>query len=171
MRIAEVLLLDFDTEMENTRRTLERLPETLDPEWAPHEKSMKVGKLAMHCATIAMFGHYILEDDAMDMAAPKRPHMSLVWQGREHALAALAESSGKLRASLESASDEDMAHVWRFSFGEHVIANAPRAEVYRTMCFDHMIHHVAQLGVYLRLLGIAVPGLYGPSADEPFLPK
>lgn len=171
MTIAEVLLLDFDNEISNTRRTLERLPDTLDPEWAPHAKSMKIGKLAMHCATVTMFGHYIVEDPDMDMAAPRRPHMSLAWQGRDHALAALEDAASKCRASLQSATDETMLASWRFSFGPQVIVDAPRVFVYRNMCFNHMIHHVAQLGVYLRLLDIAVPGIYGPSADEPFVPK
>ena len=166
MTIAEILLLDFDKEISNTRRTIERLPDTIDTEWAPHAKSMKLGKLAMHCANLPLFGHYILEDDGMDMAAPTRPHTPLVWQGSEAALKALDEASAKCRASLTAASDEALMTPWRFSFGEQLIGNAPRASMFRGLFFDHMIHHAAQLGVYLRLLDIPVPALYGPSADE-----
>lgn len=171
MTIAEVLLLDYDNQISNTRRTLERLPDTIDPEWAPHTKSMKLGKLAMHCATMPLFGHYIVEDDSMDLAAPKRPHASLEWKGRDAALAALDDAAAKCRASLAAASDKALMTPWRFTFGEHLIGEAPRAAMFRGLCFNHMIHHVAQLGVYLRLLDIPVPALYGPSADEQWSPK
>jgi uncharacterized damage-inducible protein DinB len=171
MKIADILLLDFDKEIENNRRTLERLPDTLDADWAPHAKSMKLGRLAMHCATIPLFGHYVLEDDGMDMGAPKRPHFSLEWKGREAALAALDDAAAKCRASLANSSDDALQKSWRFSFGEQLIGEAPRAAMFRGLFFDHMIHHVAQLGVYLRLNDIPVPALYGPSADEQWSPK
>ena len=170
MKIADILLLDFDTEIANNRRTLERIPDDLG-DFKPHDKSMAFGRLAMHCATIPLFGHYIIEDDSMDMAAPKRPHFSLEWKGRDVALAALNDSAAKCRASLVAASDEALLTPWRFSFGAQLIGEAPRAAMFRGLFFDHMIHHVAQLGVYLRLNNIPVPGLYGPSADEPFGPK
>jgi uncharacterized damage-inducible protein DinB len=169
MKISEILLLDFDKEIENNRRTLERVPDEVDSiaAWKPHDKSMAFGRLAMHCATIPLFGHYILEDDSMDMAAPTRPHFALEWKGRAHALAALDDAAQKCRNSLVNASDEALQKSWRFSFGPQVIADAPRAAMFRGLFFDHMIHHVAQLGVYLRLNNVPVPGLYGPSADEP----
>jgi uncharacterized damage-inducible protein DinB len=169
MRIAEVLLQDFDIEVSNTRRTLERVPEGKN-DWVPHDKSMKLGKLAMHCATILLFGHYILEDNGMDMANSKRPHASLVFTTREAALATLDDAAAKCRTSLVAASDDAMNAMWKFSFGDQVISNAPRSLTFRRMCFDHLIHHTAQLGVYLRLLDIPVPALYGPSADEQYAP-
>jgi uncharacterized damage-inducible protein DinB len=170
MKISEILLLDFDAEISNNRRTLERIPDDLG-DFKPHEKSMAFGRLAMHCATIPLFGHYILEDDGMDMANSKRPHMALEWKDREAALAALDDVAAKCRASLASASDEALQKSWRFSFGEQTIFDGPRALAFRSMFFDHMIHHVAQLGVYLRLNHIAVPALYGPSADEQWPPQ
>jgi hypothetical protein len=173
MKISEILLLDFDKEIENNRRTLERVPDDIDSvaNWKPHEKSYPFGKLAMHCATIPLFGYYVLEDDGMDMAASTRPHMPLDWKGRGHALRTLNDAAHKCRGALVNASDEALQKNWRFSFGEHVIGEASRASMFRGLFFDHMIHHVAQLGVYLRLNDIPVPGLYGPSADEPFGPK
>lgn len=170
MKISEILLLDFDKEIENNRRTLERIPDDLG-DFKPHDKSMAFGRLAMHCATIPLFGHYILEDEGMDMAASKRPHFALEWKGREACLAALDDSAQKCRNSLVNASDEALMKNWRFSFGPQLIGDAPRAAMFRGLFFDHMIHHVAQLGVYLRLNNIAVPGLYGPSADEPMGPQ
>ena len=91
MSTAELLLQDFDVEISNTRRTLERIPED-KPEWAPHDKSMKLGKLAMHCATLPLFAYYILEDDGMDIANSKRAHASLVFESREHCLQQLEKS-------------------------------------------------------------------------------
>jgi uncharacterized damage-inducible protein DinB len=170
MTIAEVLLQDYDVEISNTRRTLERVPED-KPDWTPHAKSMKMGRLAMHCASLPLLGYYILEDDGMDMAKRTRPQTDLTFTTREACLQRLAESSAKCRAALASASDEQLAALWRFSFGEHLISHNPRSMTFRVMCFGHMVHHTAQLGVYLRLNDIPVPGLYGPSADEQLIPK
>ncbi len=165
MTIAEILLQDFDIEISNTRRTLERVPEGKN-DWKCHDKSMPLGKLAMHCATLPMFAYYILEDDGMDMATSKRPHMSLEFTTRENALKQLDETSAKCRTSLAAADDEHLSAPWKFSFGEQVICDNPRSLTFRQMFVNHLIHHTAQLGVYLRLNGIPVPGLYGPSADE-----
>jgi uncharacterized damage-inducible protein DinB len=170
MTTAELLLEDFDVEISNTRRTLERVPND-KPDWVPHDKSMKLGKLAMHCATMPLFGYYILEDDGMDMANSKRPHAPLIFESRELCLERLDESAAKCRAALAASSDEDLAKLWPFSFGEHMISNVSRSKTYRLMCFNHLIHHTAQLGVYLRLNEIPVPALYGPSADEQWAPK
>ena len=170
MTIAEILLEDYDQEISNTRRTLERIPAD-KADWAPHEKSTKLGKLAMHCATMPLFGYYIMEDPAMDMANSTRPHASLVFTTVENAVAQLDESSAKCRAAIAAASDEHFDHLWKFSFGEHVIFNDTRSKTFRILCFDHLIHHTSQLGVYLRLLDIPLPALYGPSADEQWAPK
>jgi uncharacterized damage-inducible protein DinB len=170
MTIAEILLQDYDIEVSNTRRTIERVPEG-KPEWAPHDKSMKMGRLAMHCATLPLFGSYILEDEGMDMAERKRPQTDLTFHTREACLQRLDESSAKCRSAIANASDEHLSALWKFSFGEHVISHNPRSMTFRVMCFDHMVHHTAQLGVYLRLNDIPVPGLYGPSADEEWKPK
>lgn len=169
MTTANLLLLDFDFEMSNTRRTLDRLPED-QTDFKCHERSMPLGKLAMHCATMPLFGTYILEDDGMDLAAPKHPHEALVFTSRESCVRRFDESAARCRVTLAAASDETLAAMWRFSFGEHLISDEPRSLTFRMMFFNHLIHHTAQLGVYLRLLGIPVPALYGPSADEQWLP-
>jgi uncharacterized damage-inducible protein DinB len=170
LTIAEVLLQDFDIEMSNTRRTLERVPEGKN-DWKPHEKSMPLGKLAMHCVTLALFGHYIMEDEGMDMAKPTREHVPLVFTTTENALKQFDDAAAKCRASIAAASDEHLEKQWIFRFGEQLISKGSRAKSFRTMCFNHMIHHVAQLGVYLRLNDIPVPALYGPSADEQWSTK
>jgi uncharacterized damage-inducible protein DinB len=170
MKISEILLQDYDVEISNTRRTLERVPEGKN-EWKCHDKSMPMGRLAMHCATLPLFGYYILEDEDMDLAAPRRPHASLDFTTREAALKQFDECAAKCRASLAAASDEQLSKLWKFSWGEQLISNSARSLAFRQMFFDHLIHHTAQLGVYLRLNDVPVPGLYGPSADEQWSPK
>jgi uncharacterized damage-inducible protein DinB len=165
MTIAEILLQDYDIEISNTRRTLERVPEGKN-DWKCHDKSMPLGKLAMHCATLPRFGSYIILDDGMDMSNSKRSHLPLVFESREACLRQLDESAKACREAIASASDEALSAPWRFSFGEHLICNNSRTLTFRQMCFNHLIHHTTQLGVYLRLNDIPVPALYGPSADE-----
>jgi uncharacterized damage-inducible protein DinB len=169
MTSAEMLLQDYDVEIANTRRTLERVPEG-EKDWKPHEKSMPLGKLAMHCATLPLFGCYVLEDEGMDVANSKRPHASFDFLSREVCLQQLDANAAACRAALAAASDEALAVPWRLSYGEHLISNSPRSLSFRQMCFNHLVHHTAQLGVYLRLNDIPVPALYGPSADEQWSP-
>ena len=172
MTIAQILLQDYDFEISNTRRTLERVPEGKN-DFAAHPKSMQLGKLAMHCATMPLFGLYIFEDDGMNLADPnpKRKHADLTFTTTAHALERLDQCAAECRAAIANASDEHLSTPWKFSFGEHVISHHPRSETFRIMCFNHLIHHTAQLGVYLRLNDIPVPALYGPSADEQWAPK
>ncbi|MCL2659892.1 MAG: DinB family protein [Acidobacteriaceae bacterium] len=163
MTIAEVLLQDYDREMKGVRTTLERVPEK-NPDFKPHEKSMPMGRLAVHVATLPMFGYQILTTDSMDLTKQKWPDMSFV--SRQKLLADFDAASAQARAALAKCSDADLQKNWKFSFGDKVIADEPRGALYRAMFFNHLIHHRAQLGVYLRLNGQPVPALYGPSADE-----
>jgi uncharacterized damage-inducible protein DinB len=170
MPTSELLLEDFDAEMANTRKLLERIPND-KPDYKPHDKSMACGRLAMHVAHLPIFAKYILTESAMDMANSKLPHPDLTFRSTEAMLSDFDKAVADTRKILASASDADLAAKWKFSFGDQVILNESRAKTYRLMFFNHLIHHRAQLGVYLRLNNIPVPGLYGPSADEPFVPK
>ena len=169
MTTAEVLLQDYDMEMGMTRRTLERVPED-KPDYKPHEKSMAMGKLAMHVATLPVFGKTILTTASLDMANSSLPHPDMTFRTREITLATFDAAAAEARAALAAASDADLAATWKFSYGEHVISDVPRSLSFRHLFFNHLIHHRAQLGVYLRLNDVPVPGVYGPSADEPFKP-
>jgi uncharacterized damage-inducible protein DinB len=164
MKLSEVLLLDFDSEMEKTRKTLERVPVD-KPDWTPHAKSMPMGRLAMHVATLPGFGLHIMTSPDYDLQTGKQP--PLVLESREKLLEAFDQSSSALRAQTASMSDEELMQHWRLRAGDRVFADGPRAAVYRGVFLNHLIHHRAQLGVYLRLLDVPVPGTYGPSADEP----
>jgi uncharacterized damage-inducible protein DinB len=163
MTIAEVLLQDFDSEMKGTRTTLERIPEG-NPEFKCHEKSMAMGRLAVHVATLPRFGITILTTDVMDMATHKFP--SMVFESREKLLSEFDTLSAEARGHLASATDEHLQKHWKLCWGDKTFADAPRSGAYRNMFFNHLIHHRAQLGVYLRLNNVPVPPLYGPSADD-----
>lgn len=167
MSAAQTLLLDFDVEISNTRRTLERIPDD-NPEFKPHEKSMPLGKLAMHCATMPLMGVYIMEDAAMDAAKPTRDRSPIPFTTRDACLKVFDEAAAKCRSAIAPCSDEHLDAIWPFTKGDYVIYKASRALTFRHLCFNHLIHHTAQLGLYLKFAGIAVPALYGPSADEPW---
>jgi len=167
MTTAELLLQDYDMEMGMTRRTLERVPED-KPGYKPHEKSMALGRLAMHVATLPRFGTVVLTTPNLDLAAPGREWPDMTFRTRDITLATFDAAAAEARAKLAAASDTDLATPWKFSFGERIISNGPRSLAFRHMFFNHLIHHRAQLGVYLRLNDLSVPGVYGPSADEPF---
>jgi uncharacterized damage-inducible protein DinB len=162
MTIAEILLLDYDAEIQNTRRILERIPD--NAQWKPHDKSMPMGRLAVHVSRLPDFATTILTTDELQLANHKFPPM--VFESTEKLLAELEKTSTEARHALESSSDEKLLANWKLSWGEKVIANGPRATLYRAMFLNHLIHHRAQLTVYLRLNEVPVPGLYGPSADE-----
>jgi len=168
MTIAEVLLQDFDVEMAGARRLLERVPDD-KADYKPHEKSFNLGKLAMHVATLPFFGKMILSTPGMNMKEQSFPDNT--FRSQKALLETFETSSRECRAALASLSDEQLQQPWRFAFGDHVISESPRALTYKTAFFNHFLHHRGQVVVYLRLNNIPVPGLYGPSADEPFAPK
>ena len=165
MTVAEVLLIDFDAEASSTRRVLERVPAD-KADWKPHEKSFTLGALASHVATLASFGNMILTTDELDLGAIKFPTHQFTTA--EAAVEIASGFAAEIRSNLSKMSDEDLGKIWSLRFGEHAIFSGSRMLAYRSMFFNHLIHHRAQITVYLRELDIAVPGIYGPSADEPF---
>jgi uncharacterized damage-inducible protein DinB len=169
MTTAELLLQDYDIEIAMTRRILLSIPED-NPDYKCHDKSMPLGRLTMHVATLPVFGKTILTTPSMDMKDPKTSWPDMTFRTRDTAVATFDAAASDCRAALAAASDASLAELWKFSFGDHVISNSPRSLAFRHMCFNHLIHHRAQLGVYLRLNDIPVPGVYGPSADEQFNP-
>jgi uncharacterized damage-inducible protein DinB len=169
MTTAELLLQDFDSEIAGTRRVLERVPED-NPDYKCHDKSMPLGRLAMHVATLPVFGKTILTTPSLNMADPGQPRPDMTFRTRDITVATFDAAAAGARAALAASSDADLATNWKFSFGDYVISDGPRSLAYRQLFFNHLLHHRAQLSVYLRLNDIPVPGLYGPSADEPFNP-
>lgn len=166
MKISEILLLDFDSEMASTRRTLERIPEN-EPQWKPHDKSMPIGRLALHVARLPQLCTYILTTPCFDFGAQKFP--DLIFESTAHLVSELERTAAEAKTHMQASSDDLLRENWKLSFKEKVLVEAPRMILYRTMFLNHMVHHRGQLIVYMRLQNLPVPGLYGPSADEPFV--
>jgi uncharacterized damage-inducible protein DinB len=166
MSLSEMILPEFEQEMANTRKTLERVPEEKF-EWKPHEKSSSLGGLATHLANIPSWTTHTFEKDQLDIAPPGAPPFRLE-QAKSTAdlLAAFDKNVEEARATLAGAGDERWFGVWSLLRGGATIMTLPRAAVVRGFVLSHLIHHRAQLGVYLRLLDVPVPAIYGPSADE-----
>ena len=160
---ASVLFPDLDQELAATRRTLERYPAG-NPDWKPHEKSMSLGALAVHLAMLPGFGTMILEHDELDFA--RHPYQPLPFESAADLVAIFDERVAAMRPLLASADGPALARSWTMRAGDHVILSAPKGGLVRQLLINHIIHHRAQLGVYYRLLGVAVPSIYGPSADE-----
>lgn len=141
---------------------LERVPDGKD-EWAPHEKSMKITALANHIAELNGWADVVISRDSLDFA--KGEYVANQSANSEERLKFFDEQVAKSVAVLQEASDEDLEKPWALKNGDIVYFSAPKKVAMRGMVLSHIIHHRAQLGVYLRLLGIPLPGLYGPTAD------
>lgn len=157
------LYADLDLELAATRRVLERVPfEHWD--WKPHEKSFSLGRLATHLAELPRFAEAMASTEEMDMA--KSPFAPAVVKSREELLALFDERSASMRRVVAALDEKRLAGHWRLRMGDMVFLDAPRSLLLRQHGISHPVHHRAQLTVYLRLLNVPVPGLYGPSADD-----
>jgi uncharacterized damage-inducible protein DinB len=166
MTIGQSMLGEFDQEMQNTRKTLERVPDE-KWNWKPHDKSGTVGWLVGHVATIPGWITMTINTEELDYAPVNGPsYQPPKIENRGPALAAFDKESAEARAALASVSDAEIMKGWKLLAGGQEIFTMPRVACIRGMVMNHLIHHRAQLGVYFRLLDVAVPGLYGPSADE-----
>jgi uncharacterized damage-inducible protein DinB len=166
MRISELLLPEFDQEMKNTRRLLERVPPR-KAEWKPHEKSMALGRLAGHVAELPKWGCMILNLDLLDLTSMvSEGYKPLISDSKEELLKAFDAGASETRDALAKAADDDFQRNWSLKMNEQILFSLPRIAVFRSMFMNHLIHHRAQLGVYLRLNDIPLPEMYGPSADE-----
>lgn len=162
MPISQILLPEFDQEMTGARKTLERVPEDKFG-WKPHEKSMTLGRLAQHLSEIPGWVKPTLEQDSLDFSLPYQPPPIAP---RAQMLEAFDKSVAEARALMAATGDERLAEPWSLSSDGKTLFTMPRIAVLRGMIMNHLIHHRAQLGVYLRLNDVPVPALYGPSADE-----
>ena len=166
MPISQMILPEFDHEMANTRKTLERVPNDKFA-WKPHEKSMTLGQLASHLSTIPSWTKNTFEGDELNLApAGQEPRRLEEAKSTAELLETFDQHVATARAALEKATDENWQGKWSLLFGDKTIFTLPRMAVVRGFILSHSIHHRAQLGVYLRLLDVLVPSIYGPSADE-----
>ena len=162
MPIAQMLLPEFDHEMANTRKMLDCLP---DGKFAyqPHQKSMTLAQLAAHVSEIPSYASATLKAERLDLTG-QEPRFTPTT--RKECLEAFDKHAAEARELLSKASDEDLAKIWTLTFKGQQVFAMPRAAVLRSMVMSHLVHHRAQLGVYLRMNNVAIPGMYGPSADE-----
>jgi uncharacterized damage-inducible protein DinB len=166
MSMGQMMLGEFDNEMANTRKVLERVPDE-KWNWKPHDKSGTVGWLASHVGNLPGWATMTLQTEQLDYAPVDGPaYTPPKITNRKELLAEFDKNVAEARAAISKASDEDMMKGWKLLAGGKEIFTMPRVACLRGMVFNHLIHHRAQLTVYYRLLDVAVPGLYGPSADE-----
>ena len=163
MHINELLLVEFDEEIKKTRTTLERIPED-KKDFAPHPKSMPLNKLAPHVAQLAGFGLTILTTPELDFG--KSSIKPLPFESAAQLVKAFDEGAAKVRTALKNTPDGAWTENWKLSFQGKPIFDGSRFLAYRQMFLNHLVHHRAQLGIYLRLNGKPVPAIYGPSADD-----
>jgi uncharacterized damage-inducible protein DinB len=162
MSMAQSLLPEFDNEMANTRKMLERIPENkLD--YKPDPKSMSMGALASHVAEMVGWLKDTIEQPSIDITPEFKPFLAT---SRKQLLEKLDQGIAGSRAALAGVSDQAMMQEWTLKVGGNPMFSMPRIAVIRSMIMNHVIHHRAQLSVYYRLNGVPVPGMYGPSADE-----
>lgn len=163
MSFSQALLPEFDEEMKNTRKVLERVPDGKF-DYKPHEKSMPLGRLASHVVELPSWTAAVLDEEILELQPGMQPYVAA-------SQAALLEKFDKAaaegHAKIAATPDAEWQKTWTLKFDGKPIMSMPRIAVVRSVILNHLIHHRAQLGVYLRLNNVEIPGMYGPSADEP----
>lgn len=162
MTLQAALLAEFDQEMAGTRKALERIP-TDKLTWKPHEKSFTIGSLAGHLAELPNWAKSTLEADEINLKGPfdrKPPETT------QQVLDTFDRNVSAARELLAATNDATLGENWSLKVEDKVMFTMPRTQVLRSFVLSHTIHHRGQLTVYLRLLDVAVPAIYGPSADE-----
>ena len=159
----EDLLIDLDREIASTRRLLERYPAGKGG-WQPHDKSRTLSALATHVASIPNHGATILTTAEMDVAT-RQPQPAK--DSAQELLETFDSGVALLKSAVAEIDAVRLRENWTMRVGPRVLVSESRAMLMRLMVINHLVHHRAQLGVYLRLLDVPIPGIYGPSADEP----
>jgi len=162
MTIAATLLPEFDQEMKTTRKVLERVPADKGT-WKPHEKSFSIGHLAQLLSWMPGWITSALTQDSLDLATAPR----YSYETTETLLANFDRNVSEARQAIEASKDSDFDKPWSLRMGDTIFMTMPRGVTTRQH-INHLVHHRGQMSVYLRLLDIPVPSLYGPSADEPW---
>lgn len=160
--IRDLLLNELDEEAKKTRAMLERVP--MNADFKPHAKSMPLGKLAPHVAELPGFGYTILTTPELDFATSTRTR--LPFESPERLVKAFDAGIDQVRVALKSMSDPAWTESWKLSFQGKPIFSGSKFLAYRQMFMNHLVHHRAQLGVYLRMNDKPLPSTYGPSADD-----
>ena len=162
MPFSQTLLPEFEEEMKNTRKLLECIPDGR-PDTRPHPRSMTLAQLATHVAQVPGWTKHLLDEEVLDLPLDMKPTVAA---SRAELLDTFDRGVREARGRIAAASDDYWQTTWTFKIGGETVFSMPRGAVMRSMILNHLIHHRAQLGVYLRLHDVAIPGMYGPSADE-----
>lgn len=162
MSFSQTLLPEFDEEMKNTRKLLQCVPDGKF-NYQPHPKSMDLGRLATHVAEIPSWTTYTLDLEVLELGPDFKPEIAT---SRAELLEKFDKGVAEARAKIAAATDKDWAVIWTFKYAGQTVMAMPRSAVMRSTIMNHLVHHRAQLGVFLRLNDVAIPGMYGPSADE-----
>lgn len=162
MDVIKMFSNELEQEAQTTRKMLERVPND-KYDWQPHPKSMTIKRLATHIAELPSWVTMAFNTDELDFA--NNPYQPVNINNTNELLAYFEQSLADGRNSLAQATEAPLAQPWTLRNGDEIYSTSPKYEVIR-MAFSQIIHHRAQLGVYLRLLNIPIPGSYGPSADE-----
>lgn len=162
MALVDALLPEFDRETAGTRTVLERVPDDR-LEWHPHPKSYSLGQLATHIANLPTWMTTTLTSAELDLTGTGT---IAALPSRRDAVAAFDANTAAARAALAGRTDPELLATWSLKRDGRTLFTMPKTAVLRFFVLNHLIHHRAQLGVYLRLLDVPLPALYGPSADE-----
>lgn len=163
MPINKAFLAELHYESGLTRKVLQRIPAG-NFSWKPHEKSMTLIRLSSHIADLHLLPQFIVNDNELDFLKGNIQQVS--FETTDALLLNFEQNLVRTFQVLENATDERLEQPWTLRRGDHIIFTLPRKQVLRTMVMNHIVHHRGQLSVYLRLLNIPVPSIYGPSADE-----
>ena len=164
MNMRDALLQEFDLERPLTRRCLERVPEGKN-DWQPHEKSMTLGWLSTFLAISPSWGVAVMEHDVFDPSAQAGPPPKIA-ETNDQLLRLFDDHYAKCRDAIAKASEEHLLTPWTLNMKGGALFTQPRWLVLREYIFNHIVHHRAQLGIYLRMNDISVPAIYNDSADE-----
>jgi uncharacterized damage-inducible protein DinB len=162
MSMAELLLKELEEEGIATRKVLERMP-SCKFDWTPHEKSLTLGRLASHVADIPGWVTFTVEQDSLDVSTAPPPEAA---ESAEQLVAIFDTKMAAAKVTLENTDDATLVENWKMTMGDMVLIDSPKGQVLRRWVLNHIVHHRAQLTVYLRLNDVAVPAVYGSSADE-----
>jgi uncharacterized damage-inducible protein DinB len=161
MKLSESILMELDQEAQTTKRVLERIPDD-KLAWKPHPKSFSLGQLALHIASVPAGVTTIVMQDSVEAPDFSQPEP----KSRQEILDTFSKSLETAKGNLTKMDDARLAETWSLTRGGKVVMSAPRAGFLRSVLLNHVYHHRGQLSVYLRMLDVPVPSIYGPSADE-----
>ena len=162
MSLIKMLVKEMEQEAQTTRKMLSRIPDD-KYQWAPHAKSMTIQRLANHIAELPGWVTMTLNTSGLDFAA--NPYESTAINNTKELLELFEKSFAEGKASLEQATEADLEPMWTLRNGDQILSLSTKGEVIR-MAFSQIVHHRAQMCVFLRLLDVPIPGSYGPSADD-----